>query len=84
MEPLLLFPDPPNEVLTQTLDQAGYPWKAAATPDMAARIEPEEGWAGAVIDATRDPEAAFGLRATRGFEEQVELGAGIVALRLGV
>ena len=61
MEPLLLFPDPPNEVLTQTLDQAGYPWKAAATPDMAERIEPEEGWAGAVIDATRDPEAAFGL-----------------------
>ena len=61
MEPLLLFPDPPSEVLTETLDQAGYPWKAAATPDMATRIEPEEGWAGAVIDATRDPEAAFGL-----------------------
>jgi DNA-binding response OmpR family regulator len=61
MEPLVLFPDPPNEVLTQTLDQAGYPWKAAATADMATRIEPEEGWAGAVIDATRDPEAAFGL-----------------------
>ncbi len=61
MEPLVLFPDPPNEVLTQTLDQAGYPWKAAATADMAMRIEPEEGWAGAVIDATRDAEAAFGL-----------------------
>ncbi len=61
MEPLVLFPDPPNEVLTQTLDQAGYPWKAAATADMATRIEPEEGWAGAVIDATRDAEAAFGL-----------------------
>jgi DNA-binding response OmpR family regulator len=61
MEPLVLFPDPPNEVLTQTLDQAGYPWKAAATADMAMRIEPEEGWAGAVIDATCDAEAAFGL-----------------------
>ncbi len=61
MEPLVLFPDPPNEVLTQTLDQAGYPWKAAATADMATRLEPEEGWAGAVIDATRDAEAAFGL-----------------------
>ena len=51
MEPLLLFPDPPNEVLAQTLDPAGYPWKAAATADMADGIEPEEGWAGAVIDA---------------------------------
>ena len=61
MEPLVLFPDPPSEVLTQTLDQAGYPWKAAATADMATRIEPEEGWAGAVIDATHDAEAAFGL-----------------------
>ena len=40
MEPLVLFPDPPNEVLTQTLDQAGYPWKAAATADMATRLEP--------------------------------------------
>ena len=55
MEPLLLFPDPPSEVLTQTLDLAGYPWKAAATADMATRIEPEDGWAGAVIDADARP-----------------------------
>jgi DNA-binding response OmpR family regulator len=61
MEPLVLFPDPPDSVLTQTLDRAGYPWKAAASTEMVSRIEPEDGWAGAVIDASRDAEAAFAL-----------------------
>ena len=62
MEPLLLFPDPPTAELAQTLDQAGYPWKAAATPDMAAAgIEPDEGGPARSSTPTRDPEAAFGL-----------------------
>ena len=29
-EPLLVFPDPPPALLAQTLDLAGYPWKAVA------------------------------------------------------
>jgi DNA-binding response OmpR family regulator len=61
MEPLVLFPDPPDSVLTQTLDRAGYPWKGAASTEMVGRIEPEDGWAGAVVDASRDAEEAFGL-----------------------
>ena len=61
MEPLLLFPDPAPPALAQALDLSGYPWKAAATADVAARIEPEDGWAGALICADRDPEAAFTL-----------------------
>ncbi len=61
MEPLLLHPDPAPPALAQALDLAGYPWKAAATADVAARVEPEDGWAGAIVCAHEDPEDAFAL-----------------------
>src|SRR4051794_26831247 len=61
MEPLLLFPDPAPPPLAQALDLGGWPWKAAATPDAATRLEPDEGWAGAVVAADEDPDAAFAL-----------------------
>ena len=61
MEPLLLFPDPAPPALAQALDLSGYPWKAAATVDAATRLEPEDGWAGAIICADDDPEGAFAL-----------------------
>ena len=59
MEPLLIFPDPPPAPLGQALDLAGYPWKAANSAEAATRFEPEDGWAGAIICADADPEAAF-------------------------
>jgi two-component system alkaline phosphatase synthesis response regulator PhoP len=61
MEPLLLFPDPGPPLLAQALDLGGYPWKAAASFQAAERIEPEDGWAGAVVCADVDPEGAFAL-----------------------
>jgi two-component system, OmpR family, alkaline phosphatase synthesis response regulator PhoP len=61
MEPLLVFPDPPPPALAQCLDLSGYPWKSAATVEEAARLEPADGWAGAVVAADDDPEAAFAL-----------------------
>ena len=61
MEPLLLFPDPPPVALAQALDLAGYPWKGATTAEVATRTEPDDGWAGAVVYADGDPEAAFAL-----------------------
>jgi DNA-binding response OmpR family regulator len=61
MEPLLLFPDPAAPALAQALDLAGYPWKAAGTADAAMRLEPEDGWAGAIVIADEDPEGAFAL-----------------------
>lgn len=61
MEPLLLHPDPAPPALAQALDLAGYPWKAAGTADVAARVEPEDGWAGAIVCAHEDPEGAFAL-----------------------
>src|SRR3954464_496354 len=61
MEPLLLFPDPAPPALAQALDLSSYPWKAAGTADVASRIEPEDGWAGAIVCADTDPEGAFAL-----------------------
>jgi two-component system, OmpR family, alkaline phosphatase synthesis response regulator PhoP len=61
MDALLLFPDPPPPALAQTLDLGGFPWKAAATAEAAARLEPEDGWSGAIVCADDDPEGAFAL-----------------------
>jgi len=61
MEPVLLFPDPAPPELAQALDLAGYPWKAVADETEAARLEPEDGWAGAIVSAQSDPERAFAL-----------------------
>ena len=62
MEPLLVFPDPPPPALAQALDLGGYPWKAVGTaPTRPTRVEPEDGWAGAVVCADDDPEGAFAL-----------------------
>jgi DNA-binding response OmpR family regulator len=59
MEPVLVYPDPPPPLLVQTLDLAGYAWKAASNASVAAQIEPAAGWSGAVISAEEDPEGAF-------------------------
>ena len=59
MEPIVVFPDPPPPELAQTLDMAGYAWVPAASADMAARVEPADGWAGAIVVADRDPDAAW-------------------------
>ena len=61
MEPVLVFPDPPPPELAQTLDLAGYPWKAVSSPEAAARIEPTDGWSGAIVVSDRDPETAWAL-----------------------
>jgi DNA-binding response OmpR family regulator len=61
VEPLLLFPDPAPSEVAQALDLASYPWKAVADVEAALRLEPDDGWAGAVVCAHPDPEAAFAL-----------------------
>jgi len=61
MEPLLVFPDPPPPILAQTLDLAGYKWIAIANAAIAVQQEPVDGWAGAVVWAEEDAEAAFGM-----------------------
>jgi DNA-binding response OmpR family regulator len=61
MEPLLVHPDPLPPELAQSLDLAGYPWKAVADEASLVDAEPEDGWSGAVIVTTDDPEKAFAL-----------------------
>ena len=39
----------------------GYPWKAVASVQAAERLEPDDGWSGAVISADGDPDGAFAL-----------------------
>ncbi len=61
MEPLLLYPDPAPPPLAQALDLSGYPWKSVSSAETAERLEPEDGWAGAVVCADVDPDGAFAL-----------------------
>ena len=72
-EPLLVFPDPPVPELAQTLDLAGWQWKAVSDENMARRSEPDAGWAGAIVCADRNPEAAFAVaRALRKTDRPLE------------
>ena len=61
MEPLLVHPDPPPPELAQSLDLAGYSWKAVPDAAAANRDEPADGWGGAIIVAALDPESSFAL-----------------------
>jgi DNA-binding response OmpR family regulator len=61
MEPLLLFPDPAPPEVAQALDMGGFPWKSVGSAEAASRLEPEDGWAGALICADVDAEGAFAL-----------------------
>ena len=72
-EPLLVFPDPPPPLLAQTLDLAGYQWKAVANSSIATQAEPTDGWAGAVVCADEDTEGALGIcRALRKRDSSLE------------
>ena len=61
MEPLLVFPDPVPPELAQSLDLAGYPWKAVSDEGALAGAEPEDGWSGAIIVTADDPDNAFAV-----------------------
>jgi len=61
MEPLLVYPDPVPPELAQSLDLAGYPWKAVAGESALHAAEPAEGWSGAIVVGADDPEGAFAL-----------------------
>ena len=59
MQPLVVYPDPVPPELAQSLDIAGYQWKAAADANSARSDAPDIGWAGAIVMADTNPEGAF-------------------------
>ncbi|MBK5222135.1 MAG: response regulator transcription factor [Acidimicrobiia bacterium] len=62
----MLFPDPAPPELAQALDLGGYPWKSVGDEVAADGDEPPDGWAGAIVCADANPEAAFAIcRAVR-------------------
>jgi len=64
--PVLCYPDPLPPELASAIDRAGYPWRAVDRPHTATTDEPEDGWAGAVVSADKDPQGAFAVcRAVR-------------------
>ncbi|MFN0089308.1 MAG: winged-helix domain-containing protein [Acidimicrobiales bacterium] len=64
-EMLLLWPDPPAPELVQTLELAGYAWKAVRD-ERSPSADPDASWAGALVAADADPEGAFAfIRAIR-------------------
>jgi DNA-binding response OmpR family regulator len=61
VQPFLLFPEQPPPQLVQTLDLGGHRWVGVGSPATANRLEPDEGWNGAIIAADADPEGAWAL-----------------------
>jgi DNA-binding response OmpR family regulator len=73
MDPLLCFPDPPPAPVSKALDNAGIPWRGVASAADAHRLEPEDGWTGAIVSIADDPEGAFALvRALRDKDAPLE------------
>jgi DNA-binding response OmpR family regulator len=57
----MVFPDPPPPVVSQALDLGGYPWMAVSGEGDVDRLEPDDGWPGAVVVAVTDPDGGFAL-----------------------
>jgi len=58
-EKIVVFPGSPSPDLARTLDLGGHRWKAATSPEEAAKSEPAGGWMGAIIACDADPEGAW-------------------------
>ena len=58
---LAVFPNPAPIDVARTLDLAGYSWKAVKSGEILNQLEPTNGWAGAVIDCSDDPEGGWAM-----------------------
>lgn len=58
---LLVVGDPIPPELARTLDLAGRKWLGICASDDPSAIEPEGGWAGAIIDLSADPESGWSV-----------------------
>ena len=70
---LAVYPDNPSVDLARTLDLASFAWKGVANPDTLARLQPVEGWTGAVVGCDEDPEGGWALcRSLRRLDRPVQ------------
>ena len=58
---LAVYPDNPSVDLARTLDLANFAWKGVANPDTLTRLQPTEGWMGAVVACDEYPEGGWAL-----------------------
>ena len=56
---IVVFPGTPSPDLARTLDMGGYRWKSVSGADEANKMEPQQGWMGAIITCDDDPESAW-------------------------
>lgn len=56
---IVVFPGTATPDLARTLDMGGYRWKSVADANEAGRIEPQNGWMGAIISCDEDADAAW-------------------------
>ncbi|MEM9711127.1 MAG: response regulator transcription factor [Actinomycetota bacterium] len=61
MTTFAVFPDPPPADLARALDLAGYDWIAVADEEAAERLEPDDGWGGAVVVGEEHADGAFAV-----------------------
>ena len=60
------IPRRPSPELAQLLDLSGFVWKGIAEASDVDRLEPEDGWGGAIVQIGDDSETGWGiLRAFR-------------------
>ena len=73
MEPLICFPDPPPPELHKALAASGYSFTPVNDEETARRLEPPEGWSGAVVSAVDSLDRALRIaRALRSGDGRIE------------
>lgn len=69
---LAVYPENPSVDLARTLDLSGYSWKGVAAPELTNRLQPVDGWMGAVVCCDEDPEGGWAMcRALRKLDRSV-------------
>ncbi|MBR80620.1 MAG: transcriptional regulator [Acidimicrobiaceae bacterium] len=66
MSVLALYPADPAPELAQLLDLSGFVWKGVDHPSDVDKLEPDEGWGGAIVQVGADGDSGWAmLRALR-------------------